>query len=124
MTDELQKEPEAAPEEKRNLEDAFQSLFSTSQSGSGEEELLRIASDFAQQLSAKQIRILLWLERVSDLLIRGGREAEGRYILGFTERYLELKRKHQSAPFVMRALSEISLRKFIGENAVKVNVEK
>jgi len=42
----------------------------------------------------------------------------------FIERWLELKQYNNSDMFVMRALDSISLRKFIGENAFKVNIEK
>jgi len=103
-----------------NLEDAFQDLFKTSASGTGEEELLRIASKHAMQLSAAQIKVLLYLEWQAEIYpdpIRG-------QIRTFIARYLELKQNNNSDIFVMKALEHISLRKFINENSMKVNIEK
>lgn len=104
-----------------NLEDAFQNLFRTSASGTGEEELLRIASTYSVQLSTRQIKALLWLEwyaaTTKDRTLAGG-------IQRFVDRYMYLKQFNGSDLFVMRALDSISLRKYIGENAFKVNIEK
>lgn len=104
-----------------NLEDAFQNLFRTSASGTGEEELLRIASTYSVQLSTRQIKALLWLEwyaaTAKDQTLATG-------IRRFVDRYLYLKQFNGSDLFVMRALDSISLRKYIGENAFKVNIEK
>jgi hypothetical protein len=103
-----------------NLEDAFQNLFSTSASGTGEEELLRIASTFSMQLSATQIKVLLYLEWAAA----SQPDARQKQITNFVARYLELKQHNNSDAFVMRALESISLRKFIGENAFKVDISK
>lgn len=103
-----------------NLEDAFQSLFKTSASGTGEEELLRIASTFSMQISARQIKALLYLEWASA----SQTPEVSKKISRFVERWLYLKQFNNSDQFVMRALDSISLRKFIGENAFKVNIEK
>lgn len=103
-----------------NLEDAFQNLFRTSVSGSGEEELLRIASTYSLQLTAGQIRLLLFLEYRSQQI--GG--ATGVLINSFVKRWLELKQNNNSDIFVMKALEFISLRKFLGESSFKVNIDK
>lgn len=104
-----------------NLEDAFQGLFKTSASGTGEEELLRIASTYSRQMSARMIKAVLYLEWV-----KGEKEqrTESDLLTSFITRWLELKQYNNSDMFVMRALDSISLRKFIGENAFKVNIEK
>jgi hypothetical protein len=51
-----------------NLEESFNKLFSSSVSGTGEEELLRIASDYALQIHAPQIKCLQYIEHWSDKL--------------------------------------------------------
>lgn len=103
-----------------NLEDAFQNLFKTSASGTGEEELLRIASNYSMQLTAKQMRCLLYLEWHMPKLTEP-RKAQVRH---FVDRWLALKQNNNSDLFVMKALEHVSLRKFITENTMKVNIEK
>lgn len=128
MADELDDAfPEAAPEEVEkeeeggNLEDAFGNLFKTSASGTGEEELLRIASTYSRQLSTRAIKAILYLEWITAE--REGKSYQER-MKHFIDRWLELKQYNNSDQFVMRALDSISLRKFIGENAFKINIEK
>jgi len=104
-----------------NLEDAFQGLFKTSASGTGEEELLRIASTYSRQLSARQIKAILYLEWQAG--VRDNKPYVD-LVRFFIDRWLELKQFNNSDMFVMRALDSISLRKFIGENAFKINIEK
>jgi len=108
----------AAPE--LNMEDAFGNLFKTSSSGTGEEELLRIASTYSRQFSAKQIKALLYLEW---WLPKRSVEEQKR-LRTFIDKYLELKQYNNSDAFVMKALEHIALRKFINENTMKVNIEK
>lgn len=112
-------EPEKK-EENANLEDAFQSLFRTSASGTGEEELLRIASTFSMQITTRQMKALLYLEWASASQTPEMRKQ----ITRFVSRWLEFKQHNNSDLFIMRALDSISLRKFVGENAFKVNIEK
>jgi len=107
------------PEGEVNLEDAFGSLFKTSASGTGEEELLRIASTYSRQLTTRQIKAILYLEWVA-----GYKKEPSERLEHFINRWLELKQYNNSDMFVMRALDAIALRKFIGENAFKVNIEK
>lgn len=108
----------------QNLEDAWQSLFSGGATGTGEEELLRIASDYALQLSAAQIRALLRLELESIDLDKKGRKTEAEKIQHFVKGWIKYKRNNNSELFVMRALDAISLRRFIGENAFKIDIQK
>lgn len=115
------------PQEKptdANLEDAWQSLFSGGATGTGEEELLKIASNYALQLSAKQIRALLRLELEAIDLDNKGRAVEAKKIRHFVTNWILYKRNNNSEMFVMRALDAISLRRFIGENAFKVDIQK
>lgn len=107
-------------EKNENLEDITQDLFKTSSSGSGEEELLKTASGYALQLTAPQIRILLYLEQLAEILP----ERPAKLLKDFVFRYIELKRNNNSDMYVMRALDSISLRKFINENSFKVNIDK
>jgi len=106
--------------EELNLEDSFQGLFQNSTSGTGEEELLRIASTYSRQISAEQIKALLFLESESFDYDKQTNQK----IKTFVKRWLELKQYNNSALFVMKALEHISLRKFINDNTMKVNIEK
>lgn len=125
---------EASPAADVNLEDAFGQLFKSSVSGTGEEELLRIASDYALQIKASQFRLLLYLKHKAsafELASRystGGRKLQFEYAASYLRQFvmdwLEYKKHNNSDVFVMRALDSISLRKFINENTLKVNIEK
>lgn len=103
-----------------NLEEAFQTLFKTSASGTGEEELLRIASTYSRQLTAAQIKAICYLEWITHKLPA----LDAIRLEHFIERWLSLKQYNNSDVFVMKALEHISLRKFINENTMKVNIEK
>lgn len=119
-----------------NLEDAFGKLFKSSVSGTGEEELLRIASDYALQITAPQIKCLQYIEHWADKLrmmakrpdldanVKLYYEWQASQLSTFAFRWLDLKRHNNSDVFVMRGLDSISLRKFINENTLKVNIEK
>lgn len=105
---------------KKDVADVFGDLFQ--QTDTGDEGLLKIASGYSLQTSADQIKGILLLE-ICAMLMQP--EMPENTIPGwFAKRWLHLKQFNQSAPFVMRALDSISLRKFLGENAIKVNVEK
>lgn len=108
------------PEEQKevNLEDAFQDLFKSSASGTGEEELLRIASTYSRQITARQIKAVVYLEWIAK------QHPQGEKIQRFVDRWLELKQYNNSDAFVMKALEFISLRKFLNENSFKVQIEK
>lgn len=117
-----------------NLEDAFSKIFKSSVSGTGEEELLRIASNYSLQINAKQIKCLLFIENKARMFQALANSEEtplkikyryiSEYLREFVVRWLELKQHNNSDVFVMRALDSISLRKFINENTLKVNIEK
>lgn len=116
--DPLTKDPE------KNLEDSWQSLFGSTVSGTGEEELLRLASSYSRQYSSTQIRILLYLGYRADLYEAQGNIYKAKQLRNFVEGYEKLKQYNNSDAFVMRALDSISLRKFINENTLRINVEK
>lgn len=104
-----------------NLEDAFQDIFKTSQSGSGEEELLRIASQFSLQITAPQIKCLLYILHRADT----AKETwVAERLRSFVRKWLEYKQNNNSDIFVMKALEHISLRHFINENSMKINIDK
>ena len=107
-----------------NLEDEVSKIFRTSVSGTGEEELLRIASTYSRQLSAQQIRIILYLEDLAYVFFNQGKLHTAQRIRNFVTRWLELKQFNNSDVFVMKALEFISLRKFINENTMKINIDK
>lgn len=115
--------PKEETPEITNLEDTFQGLFSSSASGSGEEELLRIASKFSLQVTAKQIRCLLFLLDTADYY-QDRQPKTALRLRGFVTRYLEQKQYNNSDVFVMKALEFISLRKFLNENSFKVDIQK
>lgn len=100
-----------------DLTSVFEKLF---ESSSGEEELLRIASKYSRQISAYQIRAILFLEW-SATYCTGELKQRLREII---DKWLELKQFNNSALFVMRALESIALKKFIGQDAMKFNIQK
>src|SRR3972149_557066 len=119
--------PEKLKSEANNLEDTFQQLFSSSASSTGEEELLRIASAYSRQYSSAQMRVLLYLRQVANYYLRKESDSakqSGRDLCEFLDRWEGLKQYNNSDVFVMKALEHISLRRFINENSVKVNIEK
>lgn len=110
-------------EQRIDAESIFNNLFASSQSGSGEEELLRIAAKFSRQISAAQIKVICFL-KATALEYSEKFPNESRVIEEFVERWLELKQFNHSDAYVMRALDSISLRRFINENSFKVNIDK
>ncbi len=109
------------PTDDNRLEDIFSKMFQSSVSGTGEEELLRIASTYSRQIHAKQIKVLLYLEFRASV---SKNPATKRILKSFVDRWLELKQFNNSDAFVMKALEFISLRKFLNENSLKVNIDK
>ena len=104
-----------------SLEDIFAKMFQSSVSGTGEEELLRIASTYSRQITAPQIRCLLYLEYRA---FTSKSATTPKILRSFVDRWLELKQYNNSDAFVMKALEFISLRKFLNENSLKVNIDK
>lgn len=98
-----------------NLEQVFSNLFE--KGGSGEEELLRIASTYSRQITPQQIKAILLLNYANSFL-------KTDILKDFCDKWLELQQFNNSATFVMRALESISLKKFIGDQTFKINVDK
>lgn len=105
----------------QNLEQAFKNLFKTSSSANGEEELLRITANYTRQISGRQMLCLLALRYYAGILPHPDDRAA---LTQFIDQWLEYKQYHNSAPFLMRALDAISLRKLTNENTMKINVDK
>jgi len=103
-----------------SAEDLFSGLFNVSDSGTGEEELLRIASQYSRQMDSRQIRSLCRLKAFSIKCEPKIKEQ----IDVFVDYWINLKQYNRSNSYIMYALDSISLRKFINENTMKVNVMK
>lgn len=109
----------------RTLADKFQALLGSSSVGSEDEKLLEVASNFSVQLSASQLRILVGLKLFANVLDEVEKKPEQAQILRqFVKDYVELKKYHGSDFYVMRALDSISLRKFMQERPIGVDVLK
>lgn len=106
--------------EQKDVADIFGQLFETQESG--DEGLLKIASQYSLQMSGYQIKGMLMLKLCG--IIMNEQEPEKTIPGWLAEQFKTLKQYNKSAPFVMRSLDSISLRKFIGENTFKVNVDK
>lgn len=101
-----------------NSEDLFAGLFKTSASGTGEEELLRIGAGFARQITGSQIKKLCMLQAIMTFC-----QPETKIALeNFIDKYLDYKQYNQSKEYVMRMFDSIALRKYINQDAMKINV--
>jgi hypothetical protein len=107
-----------------NFEEALGGLLKNSVSGSGEEELLRIASRYSLQITANQIKALLFLEYLADMWKAYDFLWEAEFLYKFCAKWLQLKENNNSDMFVMKALEYISLRRFLNEQSFKVNIQK
>lgn len=110
--------------DRETIEDRVGNLFSSGVSGTGEEELLRLASKFSKQYQTAQIRIILFLEHIANTYELLGEYGKAERITRFVTRYEDLMQYNGSEMFVMRALEAISLRKYINDSSLKINVEK
>lgn len=108
----------------QNLEEAFNQLFKGGSTSTGEEELLRLASKYSMQLSARQIKALLFLQFKAQQFEYFDLVNESKIIQNFIVKWLEWKEFNNSAGFIMRVIGDISMRRFITESAFKVNVQK
>lgn len=107
-----------------NIENvALNDLMANSTSAGGEEEMLRIASEFSLQLDADQIRAILWLEMFAKKLSRLLPE-EGAWLANWASEWRKLKKNNHSDQFMVAIMDRISLRKYFNENTFKVNIDK
>lgn len=115
MEDELIKKDENISEElETELEEA----------GTEEEGLLRVASKYSIQLSGYQLKVLIFIDYVADVIEKKGFIDEAERLRNMKRRYLELKQYNRSDMYIVKILEYISLKNFLGENAIKVNIEK
>jgi hypothetical protein len=119
MTDEIT--PVSAPSIDLTAENSFSKLFEGAQSASGDQELLKVAADFASQYSGEQMKILCFIH---GLVSARPDSNFAKKISPVLAKYVEYKRNHDSAMYVMAALDSIALRKFVNENTMKVNIMK
>jgi len=106
------------------LADRFQQLLGSSMSGGEDEKLLELASNFSVQLSAAQVRTLIAVNMFADVLDSKGKIDQAKILRSFLKKYLDLKKYHGSDFYVMRALDSISLRKFMSQTPIGVDVIK
>lgn len=102
-------------------ENSFTKLFEGAQSASGDQELLRLAADFAPQYSGQQMKTLCYL---ASLFAARPESNFTKKIQPVVAKFIEYKRNHNSNMYVMAALDSIALRKFVNDNTMKVNVMK
>lgn len=102
-------------------ENSFMKLFEGAQSASGDQELLKVAADFASQYTGEQMRTLCYLH---GLIAQRPDSPFSKKVRPILDKYVEYKRNHNSAMYVMAALDSIALRKFVNENTMKVNIQK
>lgn len=109
------------PDKSQKLEEAFNDLFKSGATGTGEEELLRVASKYSMQLTTAQMKCLLYLKWIAntneDPLVYSALD-------NFVQKWLELKEYNNSASFIMRVIDFISLRRFLTEQSFKVDIKK
>lgn len=111
-------------EKNQNLEEIFSDLFKGGTTGTGEEELLRVAAKYSMQLSAAQIKCLLYIAFEADKA-RANNDVKSAAILNnFIIKWLEWKEYNNSAGFIMRVIGDISMRRFLTEQSFKVDIKK
>jgi len=111
--------------DKQNIEEAFADLFKGGTTGTGEEELLRVASKYSMQLTTAQMKCLLyvvWQADKFEFAYNDSKTAET--LRNFVKKWLEFKEYNNSAPFIMRVIDFISLRRFLTEQSFKVDIKK
>ena len=103
-------------EEKKDLSQALQNLF---QPTSGEEDMLRVATKYSLQLTAEQVKLLLYIKYVAKIV----KPDTGEKLDAFVADYLEYKQYNNSALFVMRLFEFLSLKKYLGQG-MEIKVDK
>ena len=109
-------------DKKIDFDEALKSIFKPV--GTDEADLLRIASEFSLQLTGDQIKGLLMIDILAFYCEKAGLVDRVNQLRSFIKNYLEFKSKNNSYKFILSAMREISLSRFINENTTKVNVEK
>lgn len=95
----------------------------THSAGSSEEEMLRLASNYALQLRPDQLECLMKLEMFAIDYGENNADLKTNIEL-FIDKYLKLKHFHESGYFIRSIISDLSLKRIIPPDATKVNVMK
>jgi len=105
-----------------NANDVIASFLPSMGSADGIEEVLKVASEYALQLPARQIQALCFID---DIAHEFGDDQDFAFRLKkFKSSWLELKRYNNSGNYVQRALDSISWFKFAKQGMMDVNVQK
>jgi len=109
----------------QNLEGLFSDLFKGGgTTGTGEEELLRVAAKYSMQLSAAQIKCLLYILHQADILMAEKKFQSAAILNKFIVKWLEWKEYNNSAGFISHVIGDISMRRFLTEQSFKVDIKK
>jgi uncharacterized protein YacL (UPF0231 family) len=108
-------------EEQKNLAKFFENLFQASSIGEAEAETLRVATQYTIFLDGQKIRALTLLYLYSKIT---DDEEEKKLIEAFLEKYLEFQRYNQAQKFIVKVLESLTLKRYLGENWLKVEVQK
>lgn len=110
--------------EKLNLEQAFADIFKSGTTSTGEEELLRVASKYSMQLTTAQMKCLLYIDWCAMKAESINNRILAEALRNFIKKWLEFKEYNNSAPFIMRVIDFISLRRFLTDQSFKVDIKK
>lgn len=108
-------------EDKRAFEDVLSQVFGRA-SGGGDEELLRTAIEFGRQFSGAQVAKILYLQSFILKHKKDDKDKTFQIIDGALKKYFSLQQYHNSAEFVGRLFSDLSAKRFFGQDAGKINV--
>lgn len=125
MTEEnltLENSTEETPEAKAMEMSTIANMFAQA-SGSADEEILRIASNYALQLTPDQIYTVMKLKAFAEDYKHINPQLT-EIVENFTSQWLEVKHFHESGSFILRVIDALSLKRIIPADATKVNVMK
>lgn len=105
---------------KGNVSDIFSAF---SHSTGGDDEMLRIASQYALQITPEQIDTLTRLRCFALDYEQYNPQMKIKIEL-FIKEYLEIKHYHESGGFIGRIIEALSVKRLIPTDAVKFNVMK
>jgi geranylgeranyl pyrophosphate synthase len=108
-------------EKEIDIQKFFENLFQSSGIAEGEAEILRVATEYTIFLDGQKIRALLLL-KIYSLLTEDEKEKE--IINEFINTYLQYQRYNQAQRFIIKVLESLTLKRFLGENWLKVEVQK
>lgn len=92
-------------------------------SGGGDEEILKIASEYALQVGPRQIQTIMRLKMFA-LTYAKINENLTFVIESFIQEYLKVKHFHESGMFIRGVIGDLSLKKIIPPDAIRMNVMK